>query len=244
MPWHTFVGTGPNMKNIKRLTPRRVSSELQRMHLPSDERIASLCTVLKTQIEKEKTQEKYAPVKHVLTLVGVGAVLGLSLLSPSAALLAKPFLDEKRRRENEEWKHYNPYYLRRTIERLKKQKYVEIEERNGEQVITLTKNGKKRILKYALDSLVIDKPKHWDSRWRLVLYDVDSKKKHLRDIFRGTLRSLGFYQLQESVWLYPYPCEEQTSFLREYYDVGSEVIYVVATKLEDDSPYRTYFGLD
>lgn len=107
----------------------------------------------------------------------------------------------------------------------------------------LTKNGKRRILKYSLDELTIEKPNSWDGRWRLVIYDVPKSKKYLRDVFRGTLKNLGFYQLQESVWLYPFPCEPQVTFLREYYDVGGEVVYVVASELEDDAPYRTYFNL-
>ena len=211
--------------------------------LPPDERISSLCTLIQKQVRSEELREKYAPAKHVLALVGAGAIVGLSLISPSAALIAKPFLDEKRKEEQESWKRYNAYYLRRTIRRLQKEKLVEVEEHDGESVVTLTKNGKRRIMKYALDQLSIGKPKSWDKRWRLVLYDVEDHKKNLRDIFRSTLKGLGFYQLQESVWLYPYPCEEQISFLREYYGVGNEVIYAVTSLLEDDTPYRTYFNI-
>ena len=125
----------------------------------------------------------------------------------------------------------------------KKQKLVKIQEHDGDQVVTLTKNGKRRVLKYSLGDLTIDKQKNWDGKWRLVLYDVSNNRRVLRDLFREMLKSLGFYQLQESVWIYPYPCENQISFLREYYGVGNEVIYVVAKKLEDDTPYRTYFGV-
>lgn len=214
------------------------------MPVPSGERIAELCQLLQQQIRQEEIKRKYAPVKHVLTLIGIAGVVGLSLVSPSAAVLAKPFLDEEKRQEREAWKRYNPSYLRRAIKRLQQQKLVEQKEENGKTVIVLTKGGRRRILKYALDNLTISKPKQWDGRWRLILYDVDSRKKHLRDVFRDTLRSLGFFRLQESVWLYPYPCEEQVSFLREYYDVGNEVLYVIATKLENDAPYRTYFGLE
>lgn len=78
----------------------------------------------------------------------------------------------------------------------------------------------------------------------MVIYDVDSRKKYLRDVFRSTLKSLGFLKLQESVWLYPYPCEVEVTFLREYYGVGNEVLYVVATRLEDDASHRTYFGVE
>lgn len=216
----------------------------QSLPIPSNERIASLSQLLAKKIQKEETHRRYAPVSHILTLIGVAGVVGLSLIAPSAALLAKPFIDEEKRKQQNTWKQYNPSLLRHSIKRLQKQKLVEITEKNGEQAVLLTKSGKRRILKYALDTMEIEKPKAWDGRWRLIIYDVENRKRHLRDVFRGMLKSLGFYKLQESVWIYPYPCEDQVSFLREYYDVGNEVIYIVAVRLEDDSPYKTYFGLN
>lgn len=224
------------------ICPRKIMNTA--LPLPSDARIAELARLLTDNRKNEAIRNRYANVSRVLSFLGAGVVLSLSLfVAPTAIMLAKPFLDEKRQREQNAWKQFNPRYLRRTIARLKKQKLVTIEEHDGQKIVVLTKNGKRRILKYSLDELTIEKPTSWDSRWRLVIYDVPKSKKYLRDVFRGTLKNLGFYQLQESVWLYPYPCEPQVTFLREYYDVGGEVVYVVASKLEDDAPYRTYFNL-
>lgn len=232
---------------MKRIThPQKKSVRIvDSLPLPSEDKLRTLSELLVRQLAEEKRRRGYASVKQVLALLGAGAVVGLSLfVAPTAVMLAKPFLDAKREKEREEWKQFNPSYLRRTLTRMRKEKLVNIVERDGEQVVELTKNGRRRIIKYSLENLSIDKPKLWDGRWRLVLYDVPHRRKQLRDVFRQTLKSLGFYQLQESVWLFPYPCEQQVSFLREYYGVGNEVLYVVATKLEDDGPYRTYFGLD
>ncbi len=213
--------------------------------LPSEDKLRTLSELLVRQAKEEKRRYRYASVKHVLALLGAGAVVGLSLfVAPTAVLLAKPFLDAKREKDREEWKQFNPSYLKRTLARMRKEKLVKIVDHGGEHIVELTKNGRRRIIKYSLDNLSIDKPSAWDGRWRLVLYDVPHRRKQLRDVFRQTLKSLGFYQLQESVWLFPYPCEAQVSFLREFYGVGNEVLYVVATQLEDDAPYCTYFGLD
>lgn len=211
--------------------------------LPPEEHIAALCKMLSNRWKKEETHRRYAPVKQVLTIIGVAGAIGLSFVSPTAVMLAKPLLDEKKRSDREAWRAYNPSFLRRTIKRLQSQKLVEMTKDDGKQVVILTKAGRRRILKYSLDGLSIEKPIHWDGCWRMVIYDVEDRRKQLRDLFRSTLRGLGFYKLQESVWLYPYPCEEQVTFLREYYGVGNEVLYVIATKLEDDAPYRTYFKL-
>ncbi|MBU1326843.1 hypothetical protein KKB64_00415 [Patescibacteria group bacterium] len=229
-----------SIRTIKQKKRLRLDTQLT---VPSDERIAELSTILAKQIHQEEIHRRYAPVKHILAFLGLAGVVGLSFISPSAAILAKPFLDEERRKKYEVWKQYNPSYLRSAIKRFHKQKYVEIKGQNGEEVVVLSEAGKRRILKYALDELSIEKPRQWDGRWRLIVYDVENRKKRLRDVFREALRALGFCKLQESVWLYPYPCEKQVTFLKEYYGVGNEVLYIVATTLEDDSPYRDYFGI-
>lgn len=231
------------MKPAARVKKRAYRSQLRDFPLPEDAKIAELSRILLANREQEEAKQRYARVKTVLTLLGVGAVLGMSLVAPGAAMIAKPFLDAQREKEREEWKRFNPSYLKRTIYRLRREKLVELSEVDGEQMVVLTKHGKQRILKYSLEDLVIETPRSWDGRWRMVLYDVSHRRKALRDLFRQTLKSLGFYQLQESVWLYPYPCESQVTFLREYYGVGNEVLYVIAVKLEDDAPYRTYFGV-
>lgn len=230
------------MKKITKIPGAAPPAKLV-LPVPSDDRIVEVAQLLAANMRQEDVHRRYAPVGHVLTWIGVAGLVGLSLVAPSAIMIAKPFLDEKRRKERDLWKQYNPSFLKRSIRRLHQQKLVDITRHDGKDVVTLTEDGKRRILKYALDELVIATPGRWDRRWRMVIYDVDSRKKRLRDVFRGALKSLGFYQLQKSVWLYPYPCEQQISFLREYYGVGNEVLYVVATTLEDDSPYRAYFGL-
>lgn len=232
------------MKNANKKTIKYQKKIQTSLPLPTEGKIQSLSQILVNQAREEENARRYAPVKTVLGLIGTIGVVSLALVSPGGAMVAKAVLNEERRREQNEWKQFNPYFLKRTLKRLQAEKYVEIKESNGQQVIVLTKNGKRRILKYALDQLTISKPRRWDGKWRIILYDIQEPRKELRDIFRSALQSLGFFRLQESAWLYPYPCEEQISFLREYYGVGNEALYIVANKLEDDGPYKTYFGLE
>lgn len=212
--------------------------------IPSDDRIANLSLLLSKQFKNEEIHHRYAPIKKVLTVIGIAGALGLTLLAPGIAPITKQLIESQAKDNQDDWKRYNPSFLKRTIKRLHKERLVEISaEQKGIQRITLTKNGKRRILKYALTELVIEKQKHWDGHWRLIIYDVENKRKQMRDQFRKQLQILGFFQLQKSVWIYPYPCEEQIAFLREYCGVGNEVLYIVTKILEDDSPYRTYFGI-
>ncbi|MFH0749875.1 MAG: hypothetical protein V1917_03100 [Candidatus Gottesmanbacteria bacterium] len=211
--------------------------------IPSNERITNLCLLLSKQFQKEDLHRRYAPIKKVLTLIGIAGALGLTLLAPGIAPITKQIINSQTQKDQDSWKQYNPYFLKRTIQRLHKQKMVEISEHNGQQCIILTVNGKRKILKYALTEMAIEKPKTWDGQWRLIIYDIEDNHKKMRDLFRSQLKMLGFFQLQKSVWLYPYPCDEQISFLREYDGVGNEVMYIVTNILEDDTPYREYFGI-
>jgi virulence-associated protein VapD len=194
---------------------RRKQQDLSEdIQLPSDESIAATANLLLTSIvNKPSADSKYAPVRHLLSLIGAGLAVDMTTLS-----------------------QYNPYYIKRTMKRLKKQQLVE---QQG-SVYILTKRGKRWILKYTLEDLAIPAPKVWDGKWRLVIYDVARHKAALRNIFRTTLRKIGFYNVQESVWLHPYPCEKEISFLRDY--CGIDLIFVIANKIEHDGVYKTHFG--
>ncbi|MFZ5845605.1 MAG: hypothetical protein ACOY0S_04010, partial [Patescibacteria group bacterium] len=131
----------------------------------------------------------------------------------------------------------------RTLRRLEQNKQIEIIEENGQQIIHLTKNGKRKILKYSLENLTIEKPKHWDGKWRLVLYDVPVSEKKLGDIIRQALKTLGFYAIQNSAYLFPYPCFNQVEFLREYYGLGDKVQYMLVEHIERDQAFKIFFHL-
>jgi DNA-binding transcriptional regulator PaaX len=197
---------------------RRKQQDLSEdIQLPADESIIETAKLLLDKISTETTTEtKYAPVRHLLCLIGAGQAVDISTLS-----------------------QYNPYYIKRTMKRLKRQELIE---QQG-SIYLLTRRGKRWVLKYTLEDLSIPKPKGWDGKWRMVIYDVARHKAALRNIFRTTLRRLGFYNVQESVWIYPFPCEKEISFLRDYCGMGSDVIYVIAHKIENDGVYKANFGL-
>lgn len=203
--------------------------------------IEKLSSYLVEKFEKEKRQRRYAQVKLVLSILGKGAFLPTMFIAPGTARLSgKLFKNEK---GWDDWKKYNLNYLRQTISRLEKQKLVELSEEAGKQVIKLTKDGELKILKYAIEELKTEKPKTWDRKWRLVIYDIPTKKKQLQNIVRGTLKRLGFLKIQESVYLIPFPCFDEIEFLREYYGLGDNIKILIVTKLEREVSYRTYFGV-
>ncbi len=51
----------------------------------------------------------------------------------------------------------------------------------------------------------------WDKKWRVIIFDIPQELHNKRNIFRQRLKSLGFYMIQKSVFVFPYPCEDELS---------------------------------
>lgn len=87
------------------------------------------------------------------------------------------------------------------------------------------------------------RPQKWDGRWRIVIFDVPERRRQARDILRETLIRVGFYKLQGSVWVYPYDCEELVALIKADYELGKDVLYIIASKLEGDLRLKRHFSL-
>lgn len=210
----------------------------------SDEQFQKTASFLYARYKQDGQERTYASVKHILTYLGIGATIATAFISPNAAgAIAKIFFSPSFSYDPEGWKKHNKGYLRQSLRRLEAQKLVQYAVVDGHEVITITKEGKTKILKYALDRLEVKKPKSWDEKWRVVIYDIPARDRSLQLVIRDALKAIGFYQMQKSVYLYPHPCYDEVEFLRLYYGVGAMVKYLLVTKLEDDAPYRQYFGI-
>ncbi|MDO8570492.1 MAG: hypothetical protein Q7R97_02805 [Candidatus Daviesbacteria bacterium] len=201
----------------------------------------------KNNIEKVREALENPTVKNVLLLLGVGTFVAASLIIPTLPMASKPIIDlyKKKQREKEQKKldRFNQWRLHQTLKRLYAQKVVEIIEENGEYSIKLSSKGQTKFLRYKLEEIMIDHPPKWDGKWRLIIYDVPKGKRIFAENFRRLLKKIECLKLQKSVYLAPYPCDKQIEFLRQYYDLSEEVLYLVVAKLENEKIYKTYFGL-
>ena len=91
--------------------------------------------------------------------------------------------------------------------------------------------------------LHIPKPRRWDERWRIVIFDVWERRRAVRDRLRFLLKRIGFVKLQNSVWAYPYDCEEVIALIRTELRVGKGALYIIADGIEGDHWLREHFGL-
>jgi len=206
-----------------------------------DSLVEEIARSLTKQINKETFNKKYASAKTVLKLVGAGIFLAASFAMPNLPLALKPFLNKED--DYEAWKRFNIPYLKRTLRRLEKQKLVETGEEDGTQVVKITNAGKRKILKFAIEELKIEKPKIWDYTWRMVSYDIPKNQENVRKVFREYLKAWRFYPFHESLFLHAYPCEKQVEFLREYLGIGEHVRILHVSKIENDKLFREFFDI-
>lgn len=108
----------------------------------------------------------------------------------------------------------------------------------------LTKKGLTHAARlHAAEVVTIKKPKKWDGRWRIVIFDIWERRREVRDKLRRALAKSGFLRVQDSVWIYPYGCEEFIGFLRTDLKLGPGVLYIIAEGIEKDERFRKYFSL-
>lgn len=127
---------------------------------------------------------------------------------------------------------------------LKKQGLIEIERENHDIRIALTEEGRKRAGKYQIDDLEIERPKKWDKKWRVIIFDIPHQQDIKRNAFRGKLKELGFYPLQKSVWVHSFDCKEEIKLLREFFGLNKrEIQILLVEKIENDSFLKKFFNL-
>ncbi len=228
-----------------RMNPRKPKQKIDDLPLTreTEEEIATLCQSLLQKIDRQERSEKYAKVALVLKLVGAGAFIAASFAFPALPMVLKPFLNPNHHSDDPSWKRFNLGLLKRTLARLEQAKLVEISKEGDAEIITLTQNGKRRVLKFALDEITLEKPAHWDETWCLVSYDIPRHLDHLRAYFREYLRAWRFYPLHESMYLHAYPCTKELVFLREYLGIGKYVRIFRVAAIENDQIFRDFFDV-
>lgn len=220
--------------NKKRTKKFGIKLELSKVNWDKVGKIfASDIKFLKKRLEKQ--EEVKSSSKELLLLLAGGGIFALSLVFPTLPMALAPFIIDRNK--------YKQGLFNRNIKRLKKQKLVEIVYEGEQTLVKITNEGRVRALRYKLSEIQVKKPKVWDGKWRIVIFDIPEKHKRMREIFRNHLKLMGFYMLQKSVWVHPYPCGSEIEFLRQVYKVGVDVTYILAERIENANNLKEHFHL-
>ena len=167
----------------------------------------------------------------------VGGTITLALLAPRIAPALKFFLKSRKR-------NHAPYVIKNritiTVQRLMARGLLK---KDKDGYLSLTAKGDALLLKYQLHELRIPKPRRWDGKWRVVMFDVWESRKPTRELLRKTLRRLGMVRIQDSVWVHPYNCEDIIALLRTNLRASPAIQYMVVECMDRDHWLRTRFDL-
>ena len=179
---------------------------------------------------KDSTKQK------ILLLLSSGVVLGLSR-SPKNYFKIMRGLPSA-------WKELNKNRLYRVIHEFYNDRLVDFkEDKAGFVKIILTKEGQKKALKFKIDEMEIKKPAKWDGEWRIVIFDIPDRFKKAREALRKKIKDLGFIKLQESVFVFPYECEDEINFIVEVFLIRPFVRFMRVKSFTNEEQIRIKFGL-
>ena len=179
----------------------------------------------------EERNRKRELQKTILNTIALAGILAVGLVAPNVvgAMDKLGILPNPRDKE----------IIKRSATRLRKKGLIKYEEGG----YLLTEEGQKILRKWEFADYKLNRPSKWDKKWRLVIFDIPEKRRLVRDQIRELLSLAGFLKLQDSVWVYPYDCEDIIGLLKTDLVVIRNVWYVIADEIENDDRLRNEFDL-
>ncbi len=188
------------------------------------------------EIEKENKKQIRATKiqKVVLKTIATAGLVSVALLAPNALQMLKMFDLDKKFLKNK------VTAINNSRKRLINNGLVTYSQ-NG--LLLLTNEGQKFLNKIEKNNFKITKPKKWDKKWRIIIFDIKERNKQIRDQIREKLNLIGFIKLQNSVWVFPYDCEDFINLLKADFSMGREVLYIIGDRIENEKVLLEYFKL-
>lgn len=174
--------------------------------------------------------------QKILLLLASGIVLGLTPSFNKQLHVYKQL--------PKEWRKIDRAYLWRVVKEFNNDRLVEWKEnKDGIIYVVLTEQGKRIASYFDPNNLNIPKPITWDQKWHLVVYDIPHTRRLARDALRSKLKGLGFKEWQKSVFIYPYPCNDQINFIIEFFDIRPYVRQATITDVTNEAELKLHFKL-
>src|SRR5699024_10119328 len=123
---------------------------------------------------------------------------------------------------------HNEQAVRAAISRMGKQGWVTSTKKGNKSFYSLTERGRAR-MEEASERIYKSSAPDWDGTWRILVYTIPEKQRHLRDELRKELMWSGFGPLTNSCWITPNPLEKEVHRLIDKYDIHDYVSFFQAT---------------
>jgi len=133
--------------------------------------------------------------------------------------------------------------FRDSITELKKSQFVEKKRQyDGSILVSLTERGRLRALNIKFKELGRKKGQ-WDNRWRLIAFDIPEELRKGRNALRYKMKTAGFYELQKSLFLYPYDCKKEVGDLVKLFRLEKYVRFATSDFIDIQDQLKHHFKL-
>ena len=170
-----------------------------------------------------------------LGMIALGVVVAAFFIAPRSIQFTRYLVELFMKKRPEYTK--DKASVEKAVNKILKDRLVKLVKKGGKQMIEITNNGRRQLVEYNIDTIKIIKQK-WDGKWRIVMFDIPERIRLVRDVLRDKLKDLGFKQVQKSVWVSPYECQDEVSFIASVYEVEKYINYVVAEKADFSESLR------
>ena len=178
----------------------------------------------------KKRNRKGRIQRIVLKTVATAGMLSIALCAPNAFRALGRFGFDKRK------EMFAIENSRRRLVRLGLLEY-------NRGLLRITAKGTIKLRELERLDYHLKKPLLWDEKWRVLIFDIQEKRRPTRDKIRRTLRKVGFVRLQDSVWVYPHDCEDFVTLIKTDFHIGKDLLYLIVDKIENNDWLKKEFDL-
>src|SRR3989338_4013191 len=184
---------------------------------------------------KRRKRKQYVR-QTVLAAIGITGILAVAMVAPNT-FQALPHIMGKQR-------YKLAFQTKTPLGRLVVKGHIRFVSKNGKKYAEITEAGRRAlILEEARAARLASTKRRWDGRYRMVVFDIPEKRRGVRERLRRLMHEFGFLQLQKSIWVSPYDCEELIALVKAELRIGKDVLYVIADTIENDGWIKRHFGL-
>jgi CRISPR-associated endonuclease Cas2 len=184
--------------------------------------------------KQQKKTDKGVVTRIALGLLAVGGAVVLLAAAPGLSMALK-LIDPNPRKAMRK--------LERALSALAKQGDVTLQPGKQGKRYRITSMGRKKLARLQLARFTLTKRKKWNGKWQVVCFDIPETEKYERTLLQTKLTELGFYRLQNSVFVSPFESSELVQLAHQVFDSRKYVRLIVADTIDNEAYLRQFFHL-
>ena len=187
----------------------------------------------------DKKADRNKQVKGLVTKVALGLLLvggGMVVLAMAPGLgAALKLVDPNQRKAM--------LKIERALKNLAAGGDVQIEQKGKDRRYRLAPSGARKLARLQFKDYRPSRFQKWDGKFRVVCFDIPETEQYTRRLFQTKLSELGFYQLQNSVFVTPYNCREFIELADRAFGLQKYVRVIRADTIDNEQHLLNFFKL-